>query len=110
MSPKKKAAKTIQKPIITIELGVGCPKSNAPGRKSTANIATTSAGDPSRIAIVRRLRTNVSSVRWVSTAHCVNRVAATRVPSSRGPVSSGGAPTARGATCAAVPSTASRSR
>ena len=46
MSPKKKAAKTIQKPIITIELGLGCPKSNAPGRKSTANIATTSAGDP----------------------------------------------------------------
>ena len=55
MSPKKKAAKTIQKPIITIELGLGCPKSNAPGRKRTANIATTSAGEPSRIASVKAI-------------------------------------------------------
>ena len=55
MSPKKNAAKTIQKPIITIELGLGSWKSNAPGRKRTANMPTTSTGDPSRIASVKRV-------------------------------------------------------
>jgi hypothetical protein len=70
VSPKKKAAKTTQNPTITIELGLGSRKSNAPGRKSTANIPTTSAGEPTRMARVKRLRTRVSIVRRVSTAHC----------------------------------------
>ena len=60
--PKKKAAKTIQKPIITIELGLGSLDSNAPGRKRIANMPTTSTGDATRIARVKGLRTNVSAV------------------------------------------------
>ena len=83
MSPKKKAAKTTQKPIITIELGLGSWKSNAPGRKRMANMPTTSAGDPSRIASVKRLRTNVSSVRRVRTPHCVSPLATGRLITSR---------------------------
>ena len=39
---------------------------------------TTSTGDPSRIASVNRLRTKVSSVRRVSTRHCVSPLAAGR--------------------------------
>ena len=55
MRPKKNAAKTIQKPIITIELGLGSWKSNAPGRKRMANMPTTSTGEASRIASVKRV-------------------------------------------------------
>ena len=39
---------------------------------------TTSAGDPTRIASVKRLRTNVSNVRRVRTAHCVSPFATGR--------------------------------
>src|SRR5215211_3699384 len=59
--PKKNAPNVTQKRIIAIALGFGLLMSNAPGRKRTANIATTSAGDPIRIAMVRRLRTIVAS-------------------------------------------------
>ena len=42
-------------------------------------MATTSAGEPKRIASVRRLRTNVSSVRPVRTRHWVNPLATGRL-------------------------------
>ena len=42
-------------------------------------MATTSAGDPTRIASVKRLRTRVSSVRWVRTPHCVSPLATGRL-------------------------------
>ena len=40
---------------------------------------TTSAGDPTRIASVKRLRTSVSSVRRVRTPHCVSPLATGRL-------------------------------
>ena len=72
MSPKKKPPNAIQKTIMTTALGFGSAKSNAPDRKSTANMATTIAGEPSRMASVSRLRTSVSAVRRVSTANWRN--------------------------------------
>ena len=105
MSPKKKAAKTTQKPIITIELGLGCLEVERTGPEEHGEHATTSAGDPSRIASVKRLRTNVSSVRWVRTRP-LREPARRWLACSRlgGRSSGGGAPTAAAATCAAVPS------
>ena len=95
MSPKKNAANTTQKPIITIELGLGSSKSNAPGRNRIANMPTTSAGDPTRIANVKRLCTNVSNVRRVRTAHCVHPFATGRLTTGRAP-SAGAAPASAG--------------
>ena len=51
---------------------------------------TTSAGDPTRIASVKGLRTNVSSVRRVRTPHCVSPLATGRRVTSRGPASGAG--------------------
>ena len=98
MSPKKKAAKTTQKPIITIELRLGS-EVNAPGRNRMANMPTTIAGDPSRIASVRWLRTKVSSVRRVRTPHCVNPLATGRLTTSPAPsgVATAAPPAAYGA-------------
>src|SRR4051794_370648 len=76
--PKKNAAKTIQKPIITIELGLGDSKSKAPGRKRMTNMPTTSTGDANRMASDSGLRTNVSALRRVRTLHCVSAVATGR--------------------------------
>ena len=45
---------------------------------------TTSAGEPSRIARVKRLRTKVSNVRRVRTRHCVNPLATGRLITSPG--------------------------
>ena len=50
-------------------LGFGSAKSNAPGGTGSTNIATTIAGEPSRIASVSGLRASVSNVRSVSTDH-----------------------------------------
>lgn len=69
MRPKKKTLKAIQKTIMITAVGLGFATSKAPGLKSTANIATTMAGDPSRIAIVRRLFKSVADVRRVRTCH-----------------------------------------
>src|SRR5512132_1533291 len=55
---------------MMVALGLGSAKSNAPGLKSTTSISTTSTGEPSRIASVSRLRTRMSRLRRVSTAHC----------------------------------------
>ena len=79
VSPKKNAAKTTQKPIITMELGFGFSTLNAPGRNRTTNMPTTSAGEPTRIASVSLLRRIVSSVRRVSTRHCVTPFATGRL-------------------------------
>ena len=51
---------------------------------------TTSAGDPTRIASVKRLRTNVSSVRRVRTPHCVSPLATGRLITSRDAASGAG--------------------
>ena len=59
-------------------------------------MATTSAGDPTRIASVKRLRTSISSVRRVRTPHCVSPLATGRVIGSRGAVTGAGAAAARG--------------
>src|SRR5947209_18977420 len=43
---------------------------NAPGRKSTANIAITAAGEHSRMASVSRFLTRISTARLVRVRHC----------------------------------------
>ena len=65
--PKKKAANAIQYVMLTAADALGRAGSNAWGSNSTANMDTTSAGDPSMIASVRRLCLSTSRLRRVST-------------------------------------------
>ena len=65
-------------------------------------MATTSAGDPTRMASVNRLRTRISSVRRVRTPHCVSPLATGR-PIASLRMSGDGAVVA-GPTAKAVPS------
>ena len=70
MRPKKKPAKATQKTIWDGPTTAAPRPSNAPGRNSTAIIAVTSTGEPSKMARVSRLRTSTSALRRVSSHHC----------------------------------------
>jgi hypothetical protein len=79
--------------IMIIAFGLGSPKAKAPGWNRITSIATTSSGDPSRIASVSLLRTRISALRRVSTVHCL------KAPMR----STGGGPAVAAATLAAAP-------
>jgi hypothetical protein len=50
-------------------LGLTVAGSKAPARKSMRNIASTTAGEPTRMASVRRFRPTIAAVRAARTTH-----------------------------------------